>query len=263
MEWESPWGKGFPGWHIECSAMAMKYLGQTIDIHTGGIDHIDIHHNNEIAQSEAATGKKFVNYWIHFNFVLVDNQKMSKSLGNILTLDDIENSNLNPLSYKYLILTSHYKSEFNFTFKSLNSAEIAYNGIKQYLLSQQIIFTKENKINYRLDKDEIKFKILKIINNDFDTPGLISFLWNILRSDKNLEYKKLFIYEVDKLLGLNLSKDVKSFKIPPEIKKLIFKRENLRRTKNWQEADKIREFIFLKGFKIDDIKGGVVVKKNL
>ena len=263
MEWKSPWGKGFPGWHIECSAMAMKYLGQTIDIHTGGIDHIDIHHNNEIAQSEAATGKKFVKYWIHFNFVLVDNQKMSKSLGNILTLDDIENSNLNPLSYKYLILTSHYKSEFNFTFKSLNSAEIAYNGIKQYLLSQQIIFTKANKINYRLDKDEIKFKILKIINNDFDTPGLISFLWNILRSDKNLEYKKLFIYEVDKVLGLNLSKDVKSFKIPPEIKKLIFKRENLRRTKNWQEADKIREFIFLKGFKIDDIKGGVVVKKNL
>jgi len=263
MEWQSPWGKGFPGWHIECSAMAMKYLGKTIDIHTGGIDHIDIHHNNEIAQSEAVTGKKFVNYWIHFNFLLVDNQKMSKSLGNILTLDDIERNKFNPLVYKYLILTAHYSSEFNFTFKSLDSADKAYKNIQQYLLSEEISFKIKKETNYQKIKNKIKLEILKIINNDLDTPKLISALWDVLRSDRALKYKKIFIQEVDKVLGLNLLKNVGNFKIPFEIKKMIMKRESFRKKNNWKEADKIRDFILSKSFKIDDIEGGVIVKKIL
>jgi len=140
MEWRSPWGIGFPGWHIECSVMAMKYLGKTIDIHTGGIDHLTVHHPNEIAQSEAATGEKFVRYWLHVNFLFIEGQKMAKSLGNIFTLEDIEKRGFSPLAFKYLVLTSHYRSEMNFTWQAMESAENAYRNLIENVSGELIAY---------------------------------------------------------------------------------------------------------------------------
>ncbi len=261
MEWESPWGIGFPGWHIECSAMSMKYLGKTLDIHTGGIDHIDIHHTNEIAQSEAATGKKFVNYWLHVNFLLVNNEKMSKSLGNIYTLEDLENKGYHPLAFRYLMLTSHYRSLANFTWQAIESANLTYKNLLEQVSAELITNKKEKKFNKKEALKEIKNKILKIINDDLDTPKLIAELWNVLRSEKELEYKKLFALEADKILGLGITEFLKKNKIPTEIKKKVLLREKFRQNKDWQKADELREEILKLGYKVEDTKDGPVVKK--
>jgi len=277
MEWESPWGVGFPGWHIECSAMAMKYLGNTIDIHTGGIDHLNIHHTNEIAQSEAATGKKFVNYWLHVNFLLVENQKMSKSLGNIITLEEIEKQGFSPLGFKYLVLTSHYRSEINFTLKAMQAAEIAYKNLlenasleiinnitqsKIKLINKRI---KNNKKEVEVNKDEnqkIKKEILNIINKDLDTPKLIAKIWEVIKSNKDIRYKKNFLLLSDQILGLGLEKVIKK-KIPQNVIKKVLLREKVRKEKKWELADKIRKELLEKGYKIEDTKKGPMIKRIL
>ena len=261
MEWKSPWGIGFPGWHIECSAMAMKYLGKTIDIHTGGIDHLTIHHPNEIAQSEAATGKKFVRYWLHVNFLLVNGQKMAKSLRNIITLEDIERKGFSPLVFKYLILTSHYRSEVNFTWEALESADKAYKNLLENVSGELI----DNMNKIQMNKDEFdangtKKEILSIINNDLDTPKLIAKIWEVLRSNKSFIYKKNFALLADKILGLGLEKFVKR-KIPQKIKNKVLLREKLRREKKWDLADRIRDDLLKLGYKIEDTKFGPLVKK--
>jgi cysteinyl-tRNA synthetase len=269
MEWQSPWGVGFPGWHIECSAMAMKYLGKTIDIHTGGIDHLTVHHPNEIAQSEAATGKKFVRYWLHVNFLLVERQKMSKSLGNIFTLEDIEKRGFSPLAFKYLILTSHYRSEMNFTWQAMASAENAYRNLIENVSGELIMDAdlrglhadlrgNKKNVNYSLRESASK-EILNIINNDFDTPKLIAKIWEVLRSNKSFEYKKNFVLLADEILGLGLEKFIKR-KIPKKIKDKVLLREKLRKEKNWAMADKIREELLKLGYKIEDTKFGPFVK---
>jgi cysteinyl-tRNA synthetase len=264
MEWQSPWGVGFPGWHIECSAMAMKYLGKTIDIHTGGIDHLTVHHPNEIAQSEAATGKKFVRYWLHVNFLLVEGQKMSKSLGNIFTLEDIEKRGFSPLAFKYLILTSHYRSEMNFTWQAMASAENTYRNLienvsGEFVGIQELNTKKIQKIKHEINTKKIKEEILNIINNDFDTPKLIAKIWEVLRSNKSFEYKKNFVLLADEILGLGLEKFIKR-KIPKKIKDKVLLREKLRKEKNWEMADKIREELLKLGYKIEDTKFGPFVK---
>jgi cysteinyl-tRNA synthetase len=264
MEWQSPWGIGFPGWHIECSAMAMKYLGKTIDIHTGGIDHLTVHHPNEIAQSESATGKKFVRYWLHVNFLLVEGQKMSKSLGNIFTLEDIEKRGFSPLSFKYLVLTSHYRSEMNFTWQAMASAENAYRNLIENVSGEfvgihELNTKKIQKIKHEINTRKIKEEILDIINNDFDTPKLIAKIWDVLRSNKSFEYKKNFVLLADKILGLELEKFIKR-KIPQKIKDKVLLREKLRKEKNWEMADKIREELLKLGYKIEDTEFGPIVK---
>jgi cysteinyl-tRNA synthetase len=264
MEWQSPWGIGFPGWHIECSAMAMKYLGKTIDIHTGGIDHLTVHHPNEIAQSEAATGKKFVRYWLHVNFLFVEGQRMAKSLGNIFTLEDIERRGFSPSSFKYLVLTSHYRSEMNFTWQAMASAENAYRNlienVRGELVSIHELNTKKiSKIKHEINTKKIKEEILNIINNDFDTPKLIAKIWDILRSNKSFEYKKNFVLLADEILGLGLEKFIKR-KIPQKIKYKVLLREKLRKEKKWDMADKIREELLKLGYKIEDTKFGPLVK---
>jgi len=262
MEWQSPWGVGFPGWHIECSAMAMKYLGKTIDIHTGGIDHLTVHHPNEIAQSEAATGKKFVRYWLHVNFLLVEGQKMSKSLGNIFTLEDIEKRGFFPLVFKYLILTSHYRSEMNFTWQAMASAENTYRNLIENVSGELIMDAdlrgNKKNVNYSLHESASK-EILNIINNDFDTPKLIAKIWEVLRSNKSFEYKKNFVLLADEILGLGLEKFIKR-KIPKKIKDKVLLREKLRKEKKWEMADKIREELLKLGYKIEDTKFGPFVK---
>jgi cysteinyl-tRNA synthetase len=264
MEWQSPWGIGFPGWHIECSAMAMKYLGKTIDIHTGGIDHLTVHHPNEIAQSEAATGKKFVRYWLHVNFLFVEGKKMSKSLGNIFTLEDIEKRGFSPLAFKYLVLTSHYRSEMNFTWQAMESAENAYRNLIENVSGEfvgihELNTKKIQKIKHEINTKKIKEEIINIINNDLDTPKLIAKIWEFLRSNKSFEYKKNFVFLADRVLGLGLEKFIKR-KIPQKIKDKVLLREKLRKEKKWEMADKIREELLKLGYKIEDTDFGPIVK---
>ncbi|MCS7201073.1 MAG: cysteine--tRNA ligase [Patescibacteria group bacterium] len=262
MEWNSPWGKGFPGWHIECSAMAMKYLGKTIDIHTGGIDHIDIHHTNEIAQSESATGKKFVNYWLHVNFLLVDGKKMSKSLGNIITLQDITERGIDPLAFRYLLLTSHYRSLINFTWNALSSAQSAYFNLLENIIAVKPLSSKDEINKIRIEKiEKIKNKILRIINNDLDTPSLIATLWEVIKSDASLSYKQKFALESDKILGLGIKEYFINLKVNIKILNLVKEREKFRRQQKWENADRIRKIVFNLGFKIEDTKEGPIIKR--
>jgi len=250
QEWKSPWGIGFPGWHIECSAMAMKYLGKTIDIHTGGEDHISIHHPNEIAQSECATGKKFVNYWLHSAFLTFQGKKISKSKGGLYTLSQLEKMGFSPLSYRYLCLTAHYRSPLEFSLKSLKNAQNSYKRLKKII--------SEIKDDQKINKKYLSlFK--KAINDDLDTPQALALLWKLIR-DKKAQGKIKTIKEMDKIFALDLLKKEK-FSLPSEIKKIVQEREKARKQKNWSKADSLRQKIEEKGYKIEDTPKGPVLKK--
>jgi cysteinyl-tRNA synthetase len=247
MEWESPWGVGFPGWHIECSAMSMKALGDTFDIHTGGIDHINIHHTNEIAQAEAATGKPFVNYWVHHAFLQVEGEKMSKSLGNFHTVQDIIEKGYDPMALRYLYLQTHYRQEMNFTFEALTAAQNALNRLRNEVANWEGSST--SILEY-----EGQFEAA--VNDDLNMPKALSVLWEVVRSDKANSEKLATVLKFDEVLGLSL-KDAKSIvakeaEVPEEIKKLFNEREILRKDRKFAEADKIREKILEMGFKVED-----------
>ncbi|MCL5004825.1 MAG: class I tRNA ligase family protein, partial [Patescibacteria group bacterium] len=253
--WQSPWGWGRPGWHIECSAMAIKYLGKTFDIHAGGVDLIFPHHENEIAQSEAATGKKFVNYWLHGEHLLVNNEKMSKSLGNIYTLRDLEQKNFNPFAFRYLVLTSHYRSKLNFTWESLQAAQNALNN-----LYNEMVIINANKKSTSISKNQRKpaheKQFLDAINDDLNTPKAIALVWEIVK-DKNLSLnaKKSLVLKFDKVLGLGL-KNVKSVKIPLKIRQMAAEREKLRANKQFIPADLLRKKIEELGYIVEDSAAG-------
>lgn len=251
QEWESPWGLGFPGWHVECSAMSMKYLGDHFDIHTGGIDHIATHHNNEIAQSESVTGKKFVNYWLHNAFVKVDGKKISKSLGNLVLLDDLEEKNICPLAYRYWLLTASYNSPINFTWEALNGAEIALNKLYEKF--------RELEEGGKVD-DNYKAIFKGFVNDNLNTPKAIALIWELLKDD-NVSGKKATLLEFDKVLGLGLE-NLKEVKIPKEVEELVKKREEARKDENWSESDKLREKISKLGFEVKDTpEGSKIVEK--
>jgi cysteinyl-tRNA synthetase len=252
QEWPSPWGTGFPGWHIECSAMSMKYLGETFDIHTGGIDHIPVHHNNEIAQSESATGKQFVNYWLHNAFLNIKGDKISKSLGNLILLDNIIEKGLNPLSYRYWLLTASYSSPTNFTWEALEGSNTALNKLKERL--------SEMPNNGNVD-DNYRALFKGFINDDLNTPRALALIWDILRdeeiSDKN---KKATILDFDKVLGLGLN-NFNEVEIPHEVKVLAEKRAKAREEKDWQESDKLRKKMEKLGFSVKDTPDGFKIVK--
>ncbi len=260
MHWDSPWGDGFPGWHIECSAMSMKYLGETIDIHTGGEDHIPVHHENEIAQSEGATGKQFVRFWFHNAFLVVDGKKMSKSLNNFYTIDDVRKHKIEPLALRLLFLQTHYRQLLNFTWKSAEAANNAYqkliNKVKEMLY---IINKKDEK------KDDAKFlqykeKFDKFVFNDLNMPRAVSVMWEVVDDNKLSSKTKLeLLLNFDKVFGLGLSK-IEADEIPEEIEKLAEKREQLRKQGEFEKADKIREEIRKKGYEIIDREEGYVIK---
>jgi cysteinyl-tRNA synthetase len=242
MLWDSPWGKGFPGWHIECSAMSIKYLGEQFDIHTGGIDHIFVHHTNEIAQTEAVTGKKWVNYWLHCNHLTLKKGKMSKSGGNILRLHDLEKKGISPMEFRYLCLGTHYRKKLVFDMKNMETARQSYQRLKKIILDIE----DDKKINKKyLDSFE------KEINDDLNIPKAIQVLWKLVRDEK-AEGKLKTIKEMDIVLGLKLLEEEK-IKIPKEVKDLISKRENARKEKNWKKADELRKEIKKLGFKIEDV----------
>jgi len=254
MEWDSPWGKGFPGWHVECSAMSIKALGESFDIHTGGIDHINVHHTNEIAQSEAATGKAFVKYWIHFAFLTVEGEKMSKSLGNIFTVDDVKKKGFDPLGLRYLYLQTHYRQEMNFTWEALDGAQTALNKLRSEFVSWD-----EAKVGCA----EFEQRFRDAVNQDLNLPEALSIVWEMVKSDYPSSAKKRSLLTMDKILGLGLAEyKEEEIEIPKEIKLLIEKREKLRKEENFTEADRVRAEIEGKGYQVEDLGKGFRVKKN-
>ncbi len=255
--WPSPFGPGRPGWHIEDTAMSMKYLGKTFDIHAGAIDLLFPHHENEIAQSKAATGKNFVNFWLEGEHLLVSGQKMAKSLKNFLTLKDIEKKGFDPLVFRYLVLTSHYRKKLNFTWNSLKAGQNALDKLKEILSAT----TGLNPLTRDLIQSSQKF--LEAINDDLNTPKALAILWQVLK-DKNLSTsnKQKLIFKFDEVLGLGLNK-IKLKKAPTSILKLVKEREKLRQEKKWREADEIRRQIQKEGWKVEDAETGTKIAKML
>ncbi len=266
LKWPSPWGEGFPGWHIECSAMSMKYLGQTFDLHTGGEDNIFPHHEDEIAQSEAATGKKFVNYWLHGGFLLVDGKKMAKREGNVYTISDLAGHGHNPLSFRYLVLTAHYRSRLNFTGKALAAAENALNNLYREIS----LYAGESEAKIAPLRQgfegqgcaEYESRFLESINNDMDMPSALSVVWELVRSDYPPGAKLKSLYKFDQVLGLDFERRaLEATKIPAEIKELMSKREEARKQNDFEAADKIRKEIKALGYEVVDTKSGQKLKK--
>ena len=243
--WESEWGGGFPGWHIECSAMIRAELGEQIDIHTGGIEHIGVHHNNEIAQSESAIGKRPLSrFWLHRAHIQIDGKKIAKSEGNVLYLDEIEAKGYSPLAYRYWLLTAHYRTPSNFTFQAMDAAQNAYTRLKEHYFST----TKQAAAldnGHILDASDYISDFTKHINNDLDTPGALAVVWNMVK-DKNVHpVDKLSALDAfDCVLGLSLRSGVaetSAIAIPPKVQLLVDERKQARLAENWVKADKLRE----------------------
>lgn len=268
--WETEIGKGRPGWHIECSAMSMKYLGETLDIHSGGIDLIFPHHENEIAQSEAATGKKFVNYWVHGEHMLVNGRKMSKSLGNFLTLRDIIKEGYDPVALRLLYISSNYREQLNFTLDALDGAKKTLSNLNDFvsrIKSAKISGDYNEELFDHLEKTRSNFE--KAMDDDLSTPHALAVLFNLIRetnkaidenkvSDRNLEEILEFLLSVNKIFGII---EIKDEKIPKEISDLVFKREGSRKRGDFNQADKIRNELKKKGYLIEDTPRGPRVKK--
>ncbi|MFA6423193.1 MAG: cysteine--tRNA ligase [Patescibacteria group bacterium] len=236
MKWDSPWGKGYPGWHIECSAMAMKYLGETIDIHTGGVDHIPVHHTNEIAQSEGATGKKFVRFWMHSEFLNITGEKMAKSSGEFLTLEELIKKGYDPISYRYFLMTNHYRSKIEFSWEKLDAAQKTLQKIR---LLPSLGGADE----------DICEKINDAIGDDLDIPRMISLLHQ--SGDKDLWIK------YDDILGLGWNTE-----IPEEVEDLAKERIDARNNKNFEEADRLRQKIEDMGYLVQDSSEGYKIVKK-
>ncbi|MCX7996469.1 MAG: cysteine--tRNA ligase [Patescibacteria group bacterium] len=262
MHWDSPWGDGFPGWHIECSAMSMAYLGPEIDIHTGGIDHIPVHHENEIAQSEAATGKQFVQFWVHHNFLMVDGRKMSKSLGNVYTYLDLEARGINPLAVRYLFLQSHYRQEMNFTWEAAAAAQTAFErlrGLETALrASEPLPVTTDAAL-----KTKTTFRAA--IADDLNTAKALAVLWEALGNAAiPAGEKRTLLAEFDAVFGFGLAQlpawERKPLTdLPPDVTKLLKQRADARSRKDWAAADALREELASRGYTVEDAGGTTLV----
>jgi len=255
QEWDFLERKGFPGWHLECSAMSSRYLGKQFDIHTGGREHIPIHHTNEIAQSEAAFGKKpWVRYWLHAEWLTHKGEKISKSTGGLYTLSELEKKGFNALDFRYLCLTTSYRKKLNFDLDSLESAKNSFDKLKSIILNLDKKESKGSAKNYEK-------KFLEHINNDLNVPQGLALLWNALK-DKNLGGKEKYklTLDFDKIFGLGLG-NIKEEKIPSEIIKLAEEREKYRKEKDWKRADELRKLINSKRYNIEDMKEGYKISK--
>lgn len=255
MEWESPWGKGFPGWHIECSAMSIKYLGETFDIHAGGEDLRSTHHPNEIAQSEGATGKKFVSYWVHGAFLKVDGGRMGKSLGNAYRISDLEKKGFDALDLRYFYLSGKYNESLNFTWESLDASKVALKKIRNLMQSfkgEKERTTLSNEKNS--DIENFRDRFLQTLNNDLNTPQALAVLWEMLKGNIPASDKYDLALNFDEVLGLKLDISPKKVEVSEEIKKLLEKRNILRKEGKFGEADKIRKQVEGKGFSVEDEK---------
>lgn len=261
MQWPSPWGMGYPGWHIECSAMSKKYLGSVIDIHSGGVDHIPVHHENEIAQSEALEGHKTVNTWLHGEFMLVDGGKMSKSLGNTYTIAQLEEMGYPPLSFRYFCLNTHYRKKLNFTFEGIKAADTAYKRLLNLLYEHKISSTETDKKITDKYRDEFQ----AAIDDDINIPLALGIVWTMLKERQSKDIYSLAM-EFDKVLGLSLDKAAPAEKekidIPDEIRKLADLRLEARKAKNWAESDRLRDILNQKGYSVLDAKDGYTLERK-
>lgn len=260
MQWDSPWGKGFPGWHIECTAMSKRYLGEVFDIHTGGVDHIPVHHENEIAQSEAWLGKKTTNYWLHNEWMLYEGGKMSKSLGNGYTVGDLMEKHYSPLAFRYLCLNTHYRQKLNFSFESLDGAQTAYNRLIAVLAQHKNspVGTSAEKINAYLTEFN------NAVNDDLGLPSALSVLFTAIKEPKSKDIFDLAV-TMDKVLGLDLANakaEEEKTEITPELQKLLDERAAARTAKEWAKSDEIRKEIEKLGYAVKDTKDGQTVSKK-
>ncbi len=267
MHWESPWGDGFPGWHIECSAMSMKYLGSEIDIHTGGIDHIPVHHPNEIAQSEGATGKKFVKYWVHYNFLRVDGKKMSKSLGNFYTLEDVITRGIDPLALRYFYLTAQYRSELNFTWESLGAAQSALKELKKQVSLLRAQAVSRNILSQEKLKqvDMYRDRFDSALYNDMNTPQALAVVWEVTKSNISSQDKYDLLIDFDQVLGVKLNElnnDGVDTIIPEDILAKGRLIDTFRAQKEYENADKVRSELMSQGYSVESTaKNGTVIRK--
>lgn len=258
MQWDTFWGKCYPGWHLECSAMSEKYLGEVFDIHTGGMDHIPVHHENEIAQAKGYCGKIPANYWMHVEFLQVNGGKMSKSLNNLYTLEDLEKKGYSPDVYRMFNFSSHYKKPINFTFEAMDAAKVALNrlreGYKRHLTGTSVI-EKE-----KIEKFENDF--LEAINDDLNMPQALSVVWEVIKQEeKSFEFAKS-LKKFDEVLGLNIDKEEK-IDLPENINKIIKEREQARNDKNWSKSDELRDKLFALGYTVKDTPNGMIVEAKM
>ncbi len=272
LNWDSPWGTGFPGWHIECAAMSIKYLGEQFEIHTGGIDHIPVHHTNEIAEAEAATGKDWVKYWLHCEFLVLDKEeKMSKSLGNFITLNNLIEKKINPLAFRFMCLNAHYKKKMIFSNKAIEAAQNGYWGLKEKIINEkekivdQLASIENEVLNNNIDFEKFKFykfcnsyiqQFINAVADDLNTPLALASVFNLLK-DNNIphstKYATLLIF--DKILGFGFEKFNRG-EITEEQRQLIIERDNARKEKNFAKADEIRNKLFEQGIILQDSPEG-------
>lgn len=267
MEWDSPFGLGFPGWHIECSAMSMKYLGETFDIHIGGEDLRQTHHPNEVAQSEGATGKKFVNYWVHTTFLLVDGKRMGKSEGNAYSVSDVEKHDINPLALRYLYLTAHYRDPLNFTWEALAAAQAAFDRlqvqISNFKVQKERTALSDEK-NEKIEKYRQQF--LDALTDDLNTPQAIAVMWEMLKSnipsqdkyDLALYYDEVFGLGLGQVSSLDFARDKR---VPQEVEKLVEDREQARKAGDFKLADEVRANLKKMGYTVEDTESGPKIKR--
>ena len=270
MEWDAPFNvkgnpdgrKGFPGWHIECSAMSLKYLGNHFDIHCGGIDHIQVHHTNEIAQNEGVTGAKTVNVWMHGEFLLTNDERMGKSKGNFLTLQSLIDKGYDPLTYRYFVLGGQYRSQLNFTFEALDGAASALNKLRQQIR----LWHEEVGAPTEIDTKTME-QFMAAMNNDLDTPVAMAVVWDMARSEMDSGKKLATLFEMDTILGLHLEDVLKEFakdqaETPPHILEKLAERETARSNKEWERSDALRDEIQAEGYTIEDTPDGARVYKS-
>ena len=258
MKWDSPWGPSYPGWHIECSAMSTKYLGEEFDIHTGGIDLIPTHHENEIAQSKGACGKIPAHYWMHGEYLLINGGKMSKSLGNVYLMDDIINRGYDPLVYRLFNFSCHYKGKLNFTWDGIEAASVSLNrlreGYQKHLngtdtISEDIINDMENRFH-------------QAINDDLNMPLAMSVVWEAVKYPEKSPKVAQLLEKFDTVLGIKITEKKEEQQIPEEILDLVEQRKIARNEKNWAESDRLRDLVIEKGYNIKDTKDGVEIERR-
>lgn len=261
MEWDSPWGKGFPGWHIECSAMSMKYLGPTLDIHTGGIDHVPVHHTNEIAQSEAATGQQFARHWLHTNHVLSEGEKISKSLGNGIRLHELAEQGVSPMAFRIQVMESHYRSQSRFSIAGAHAAQARLNDL--YAMAALRWQPRDHAIDgTTFSFHDVASELMALMSNDLATPEVLAYLSNVSKQiqtvllwRKSVPHFEAMLQDIDRLLGLDLMriKDISNIQ-----KQLITDRELARESKDWQRADELRTQLSEQGIELRDTPYGAI-----
>ena len=257
MKWDSFFGKCYPGWHLECSAMGNKYLGEEFDIHTGGIDHIPVHHENEIAQGKGYCGKIPAHYWMHVEFLQINGGKMSKSLNNLYTLKDLKDRGYSPLEYRMFNFSSIYRKKINFTFEAMDSAKIALKRLKD---GYQRHLNGKDKVETEVI-EKFKEDFLNAINDDLNMPQAMSVVWNAIKYEKKSKKIADMLLDFDRVLGLEIGKLEQGEELPKEILELVEKRKKAREEKDWKLSDNLRDEIIKLGYNIKDTKDGMEISK--